>query len=168
MDLVRSSLDDLDKSNRWVLMGDLLPWADIEKVNNSRLGNKKKCAGNKPPRMMVSAMTVKHKLGLSDQETIDIIRENPYMHYLCCLSKFTDTPIFDASLFVTIRKRISEKGNNAMTTKMLLNQQRIQEERRRQEEQDAKIRARSLPSRRPKALMRQSSRIPKAASIEGS
>ena len=26
LDLVRSSLDDLDKSNRWVLMGDLLPW----------------------------------------------------------------------------------------------------------------------------------------------
>ena len=31
LDLVRSSLDNLDKSNRWVQMGDNLPWPDIEK-----------------------------------------------------------------------------------------------------------------------------------------
>ena len=148
LDLVRSSLDDLDKSNRWVLMGDLLPWADIEKVYNSRLGNKKKGAGNKPARMVVGAMIVKHKLGLSDQETIDIIRENPYMQYLCGLSEFTDTPIFDASLFVTIRKRISEEEINAMTTKMLLKQQRVQEERRRQEEQDAKDKGEEPPKQK--------------------
>ena len=83
LDLVRSSLDNLDKSNRWVQMGDNLPWPDIEKEYNSKLDNKEKGAGNKPARMIVGAMIVKHKLGLSDQETIDIIRENPYMQYLC-------------------------------------------------------------------------------------
>jgi hypothetical protein len=121
LDLVRSSLDNLDKSNRWVQMGDNLPWPDIEKEYNSKLDNKEKGAGNKPAHMIVGAMIVKHKLGLSDQETIDIIRENPYMQYLCGLSEFTDKPIFDPSLFVTIRKRISEEEINAMTTKLLLN-----------------------------------------------
>ena len=149
LDLVRSSLDNLDKSNRWVQMGDLLPWADIEKEYNSRLGNKEKGAGNKPARMVVGAMLVKHKLSLSDQETIDIIRENPYMQYLCGLSEFTDTPIFDSSLFVTIRKRISEEEVNAMSTKLLLKQQRIQEERRRQEEQEARDKGEEPP--KPKA-----------------
>jgi hypothetical protein len=43
------------------------------------------------------------------------------MQYLCGLSEFTDKPIFDPSLFVTIRKRISEEEINAMTTKLLLN-----------------------------------------------
>ena len=38
-ELVRYSQDSLDKSNRWVMMGDLLPWTDIEKEYNSRLGN---------------------------------------------------------------------------------------------------------------------------------
>lgn len=118
LDLVRSSLESLDKSNRWVMMGDLLPWPDIEKEYNSRLSNKDRGAGIKPARMIVGAMIVKHKLCLSDQETIGIIRENPYMQYLCGLSEFTDTPIFDPSLFVTIRKRISEEELNAMTTKM--------------------------------------------------
>ena len=149
LDLVRSSLDNLDKSNRWVQMGDLLPWADIEKEYNSRLDNKEKGAGNKPARMVVGAMIVKHKLGLSDQETIDIIRENPYMQYLCGLSEFTDTPIFDSSLFVTIRKRISEEEINAMTTKMLLKQQRILEDRLRQKEQESRDKGEEPP--KPKA-----------------
>lgn len=145
LDLVRSSLDNLDKFNRRVRMGDLLPWADIEKEYNSRLDNKEQGAGNKPARMVTGAMMVKHKLGLSDQETIEIIRENPYMQYFCGLSEFTDTPIFDASLFVTIRKRISEEEVNAMTTKMLLKQQRIQEERRRQKEQEARDKGEEPP-----------------------
>ena len=149
LDLVRSSLDNLDKSNRWVQMGDLLPWSDIEKEYNSRLDNKEKGAGNKPARMVVGAMIVKHKLGLSDQETIDIIRENPYMQYLCGLSEFTDTPIFDSSLFVTIRKRISEEEINAMTTKMLLKQQRILEDCLRQKEQESRDKGEEPP--KPKA-----------------
>ena len=70
LDLVRSSLDNLEKSNRWVQMGDNLPWPDIEKAYNSKLSNKEKGAGNKPARMIVGAMIVKHKLGLSDQDTI--------------------------------------------------------------------------------------------------
>ncbi len=80
-------------------------WPDIEKEYNSKLDNKEKGAGNKPARMIVGAMIVKHKLGLSDQETIDIIRENPYMQYLCGPSEFTDKPIFDSSLFIVLLRQ---------------------------------------------------------------
>ena len=34
LDIFRSSLDSLDKSNRWVILGDTLPWAELEKVYN--------------------------------------------------------------------------------------------------------------------------------------
>ena len=30
--LFRSSLDELDKSNRWIVLGDLLPWTELEKA----------------------------------------------------------------------------------------------------------------------------------------
>lgn len=40
--LLRSSLDELDKTNRWVALGDLLPWTELEKEYNSRLYNQKK------------------------------------------------------------------------------------------------------------------------------
>ena len=39
LDLFRSSFEGLDKSNRWVSMGDLLPWPELEKEYNSRLNN---------------------------------------------------------------------------------------------------------------------------------
>ena len=39
LDIFRSSLDSLDKSNRWVILGDTLPWAELEKVYNSNLNN---------------------------------------------------------------------------------------------------------------------------------
>ena len=74
--------------------------------------------------MILGAMIIKHKLNLSDAETIEIIRESPYMQYFCGLHEFTDKPIFDPSLFVTIRKRISEEELNKMTVK-LLNKQSV-------------------------------------------
>ncbi len=136
--LLRSSLDELDKTNRWVALGDLLPWTELEKEYNSRLDNQKKGAGNKPARTILGAMIIKHKLNLSDAETIEIIRESPYMQYFCGLHEFTDKPIFDPSLFVTIRKRISEDELNKMTVKLLNKQKRLLEEKRKREEEEAK------------------------------
>ena len=45
LDLFRSSFEGLDKSNRRVSMGDLLPWPELEKEYNSRLDNSVKGAG---------------------------------------------------------------------------------------------------------------------------
>ena len=73
--LFRSSLSELDKSNRWVVLGDTLPWPELEKEYNSRLQNDKKGAGNKPARMIIGAMMIKHRLNLSDVETIEMIRK---------------------------------------------------------------------------------------------
>lgn len=125
LDLYRSSLDELDKSNRWVKLGDLMPWGELEKAYNSKLDNKSKGAGNKPARMVIGALIVKHKLNLSDEETIEMIKENPYMQYLCGLSEFTDTPLFDPSLFVEIRKRIDINDINAMTTSLKAQEERL-------------------------------------------
>lgn len=91
-DLFRSSLEELDKTNRWVMLGDLLPWAEIEKRYNSKLNNQVKGAGNKPARLIIGAMIIKHKLNLGDKETIQMIQENPYMQYMCGLSEFGYLP----------------------------------------------------------------------------
>ena len=39
--LLRSSLDELDKANRWVALGDILQWTELEKEYNSMLDNQK-------------------------------------------------------------------------------------------------------------------------------
>lgn len=60
-DLFRSSLAELDKTNRWVMLGDLLPWAEIEKRYNSKLNNQVKGAGNKPARLIIGAIIIENQ-----------------------------------------------------------------------------------------------------------
>ena len=124
----RSSLDGLDKTNRWVWLGDHLPWEEYAKQYGETLHNQRAGAGAKPARMVIGAMIVKHAMRLSDVDTVELIRENPYMQYLCGLEEFTDQPIFDPTLFVDLRKRISEDDINKMTESLLKREQEIKEE----------------------------------------
>ena len=119
LDLFTPDLDQLPKDNRWVKHGDSLPWDQIEMLYNSKLNNGKRGAGNKPASMIIGALLIKHKMNLSDEETIEAIRENPYMQYMLGLKEFTNKSVFDPSLFVTIRKRIGSDDFNDMSESLL-------------------------------------------------
>ena len=112
---LQESLSVLSKSNRWVKLADNLPWDRIEREYNKRLRNAHCGAGNKPARMVVGALIVKHVEQLSDEKTIQAIQENPYMQYLLGLPAFTDQPVFVPELFVLIRKRLDEQFFNMLT-----------------------------------------------------
>ena len=71
------------------------------------------------PRIVIGAMIIKHKLGLDDRGTIEMIQENPYMQYLLGLSGFQQERIFDPSLFVALRKRIGFQEFDEMTDAIL-------------------------------------------------
>lgn len=60
-DEMKGSLSRLPK----VQVGDSLPWAEFEKVYNKNLKNDKVGANNRPARMVIGALIIKHKLGLS-------------------------------------------------------------------------------------------------------
>ena len=60
---LQESLSGLSKSNRWVKLADNLPWDKIEQEYNKRLKNRHHGAGNKPARMVVGALIVKHTRG---------------------------------------------------------------------------------------------------------
>ena len=64
---LQESLSGLSKSNRWVKLADNLPWDKIEQEYNKRLKNRHNGAGNKPARMVVGALIVKHVENLSDE-----------------------------------------------------------------------------------------------------
>jgi hypothetical protein len=61
------------------------------------------------PRIILGALIIKHKEGLSDLDTIMMIQENIYMQFFVGLDGFQTKPIFDSSLFVTIRKRLGKE-----------------------------------------------------------
>ena len=112
---LQESLSGLSKVNRWVKLADNLPWDQIEKEYNKRLKNSHSGAGNKPARMVVGALIVKHVENLSDEKTILAIQENPYMQYLLGLTKFTEKPVFVPELFVLVRKRLDHDFFNMLT-----------------------------------------------------
>lgn len=70
-------------------------------------------------RLIIGSLLIKHKMNLSDEETILAIQENPYMQYFVGLSEFTDRPVFDPTLFVTIRKRLGITDFNDMSVSLL-------------------------------------------------
>ena len=134
IDGFRSSLEGLDKSNRWVWLGDHLPWSEFDKRYKQTLNNQNAGASAKPTRMVIGAMIIKHVTRLSDVDTIQMIQENPYMQYMCGLGEFTDQPIFDPTLFVDLRKRISDDDINKMTESLLKREQEMKEEKRKRDE----------------------------------
>ncbi len=73
----------------------------------------------KDARLVIGAVIVKHKLTLSDEETVLQIQENPYLQYFVGFSSYRDEPPFSPSLFVEIRKRMGAKTFSAFEQTIL-------------------------------------------------
>ena len=63
----------------------------------------------KDARLVIAAVIIKHKLCLSDEETVAQIQENPYLQYFAGLSGYQMQAPFAASLLVEVRKRMGQE-----------------------------------------------------------
>jgi hypothetical protein len=70
-------------------------------------------------RIVIGALIVKHKLGISGDETIQIIRENPYIQYFLGFKEFTNNPVFDSGLFPSVLKRLGIDTFNRMQKEII-------------------------------------------------
>jgi hypothetical protein len=59
--------------------------------------------------MVIGAVIIKHKLNLSDEETVLQIQENPYLQCFIGLSQYQEAAPFAPSLFVEIRRRMGSE-----------------------------------------------------------
>ena len=98
----------LDPKNRWVVMAKSIPWDRMVNIYMRKMGKSNFGTSIINPRMVLGALIIKHYLGYTDRETVEMIRENVYMQYFVGLSSFSHEAIFDPTLFVTIRKRLEE------------------------------------------------------------
>ena len=62
----------------------------------------------KTARIAFGALIIKERLGVTDEETVEQITENPYLQYFLCLSEYRDTPLFDPSMMVYFRFRFEQ------------------------------------------------------------
>ena len=92
-----------DKENRWIRLSALIPWIEFECSYAKQFRNTGNAA--KTLRMALGSLIIKERLGLTDRETVEQIRENPYSQYFIGLKAYQNEAPFDASSLVYFRKR---------------------------------------------------------------
>ncbi len=98
----------MEETNRWVRLSDCIPWSELGRVYETQLSATQGRPA-KRARLVIGAMIIKHKLSLSDRETVCQIQENLYLQYFVGLSGYQAEQPFAPSLFVEIRKRIGQE-----------------------------------------------------------
>ena len=97
----------LNSENRWVKLSQIIPWSRLEGRYHQTFANPKVGNPAKSCRMAIGSLIIKERMKLSDIETVELIRENPYMQFFIGLNNFTDHTPFDASTMTYFRKRLT-------------------------------------------------------------
>ena len=101
----------LDPGNRWVIFSSLMPWEELEETYAPQF-SPTTGAPAKPVRLAFGALFIKQRLGLTDEETVEQIRENAYMQYFLGFSCYSSKAPFDPFMMVHFRKRFSQEDLN--------------------------------------------------------
>lgn len=106
------------EENRWVIMSKIIPWEEFEEEYAKQFAENKG-APAKPFRMALGSLIIKEILGISDRETVEQIKENPYLQYFIGLGVYENEEAFDASMLVHFRQRIGMDLVNQINKKMV-------------------------------------------------
>ncbi len=99
-------------------MAKLIPWAEFEEEYAQHF-SEDMGAPAKTFRMALGALIIKEQLGTSDRETVEQIRENPYLQYFLGLKAYTNEAPFDDSMFVHFRQKIGVDLVNKLNRQMV-------------------------------------------------
>lgn len=126
----------LDPENRWVVLANLIPWDKVEDIYIRSL--KDTTQGNKalPARMALGSLLIKERMRLSDEETVEQIKENPYLQYFIGLSEFQQKAPFDSSLMTHFRKRFDASIINQVNEWMVEAQMKEKQDTRNEQDDD--------------------------------
>jgi predicted flavoprotein YhiN len=68
--------------------------------------------------MALGALIIKEKLGISDREMVEQVRENPCLQYFTGLKNYRNEAPFEASMLVHFRQRLEIDLVNKINIKM--------------------------------------------------
>lgn len=98
----------MNPDNRWIKKSELMPWAKLEdqyaQLFESHLGN-----DGISFQTLLGAQLIKLEYNLSDDETVQMIRENPYMQYFVGMPGYEDKEPFNPSSLTNFRKRLNSE-----------------------------------------------------------
>ena len=128
-----------DPNNRWVRLADLIPWEELELLSGYR--NHFGSTGNPalPFRVAFGALLVQARLKLTDEETVEQIRENPYIQYFLGFEGYrSGKKPFDPSMMVYFRKRLDTETLKALDLRIFERRRELEEIAKKAAEEAAK------------------------------
>jgi hypothetical protein len=93
----------------------------------------------------LGSLIIKEKLGTSDRETVEQIKENPYLQYFIGQSHYSNDVPFDASLLVRFRERINVNLVNQINERMVRKSQEETEKEAKKKLRNKKRRNKRTP-----------------------
>jgi hypothetical protein len=105
-------------------MANLIPWDEFEEEYAQNFAEEIG-APALPFRIALGSLIIKERLGISDRETVEQIKENPYLQYFIGRNHYSHEAPYDASLLVRFRERINVNLVNQINQRMV---NKIQEE----------------------------------------
>ncbi len=109
----------LRSNNRWVLLARMVPWKTVEAFYEKQFSESGQGPPAKSARVALGALIIKERLGISDEEAVEQIRENPYLQYFLGFHEFRDEAPFDPSMFVHFRQRFSLEQLNRINEEII-------------------------------------------------
>ena len=118
-DFVLPFSGSLNEKNKWVILSKVLPWDKMVNVYVKRMSLKR---GRRAidPRVAIGSLIIKHYYSLTDEATIELIKENPYLQYFLGFKEYSYDQPFTASLFVSIRKRLGEDEFKKLNEELII------------------------------------------------
>lgn len=92
-------------SNRWVKLAAMIPWGEVEECYRKSFAGTGMGAPAKSARIAFGALIIKERLGVTDEETVEQIAENPCLQYFLGLHEYRQEALFDPSMMVHFRSR---------------------------------------------------------------
>jgi len=108
----------LRSNNRWIILAEQIPWHQIEETYGELFSQDNGCPAISA-RIALGALLIKERLGTSDRETLEQIRENPYLQYFLGLMEYQDKPPFDHSMMTHFRKRFDKETLSDINEKIV-------------------------------------------------
>lgn len=109
----------LKASNRWCKLAEMVPWEVVESCYADKLAGTGMGAPAKSGRIAYGALLIKERLGITDEETVEQITENPYLQYFLGLRELLDKALFDPSMMVHFRSRFSEEDHQRINSEII-------------------------------------------------
>ncbi len=109
----------LKASNRWVRLAKMMPWQLIEECYADRLEGTGMGSPAKSGRIAYATLVIKERLGITDEETVEQISENPYLQHFLGLTEFREKALYDPSMMVHFRARFTEAAHQRINDEII-------------------------------------------------